>query len=97
MNQIEQRTAIRMNVDRALRFRMTDSFREFYGVCKNLSDSGIAFVSERSIQPGMVIAISVDYADAGLEHVMSALVEVTRCHRIDTGFYEICGQIKGVR
>lgn len=94
----EQRGAIRMNVDRMLSFRLADTLREFSGVCKNLSGSGIAFVTSQAVEPGSVLAIMVEPGDDVLVgQSMNALVEVVRCQSVAARLFEVSGQIKGVR
>lgn len=93
--QNDHRVSIRMNVEKTLSFRLTDSPLIFHGVCKNLSSSGMVIVSERAIEPGTIVAVTMESTlGNGVEQEMRALIEVIRCQSIANHF-ELGGQIKG--
>jgi len=92
----ESRQFIRMDVSCEMTYKFPDSDQLFIGKCLNLSGSGVLFTSEKSIDSGIALEVTIS-PDNALTPPMKAYVEVIRSKEIEPGLYEVATEIKGIK
>ncbi len=92
----ESRQFIRMDVSCAMTYKFPDSEQLLVGQCVNLSGSGILFTSEKAIDSGIALEVTIA-PDNLLTPPMKAYVEVIRSKAIEPGLYEVATEIKGIK
>lgn len=85
-----------MNVDYDITFKFTDSIELFRGRCTSISCSGLAFVTDRQIDQGKALEITVEPNNT-VTPTMNAFIEVLRNTRQADDSYVIAATIKSIK
>jgi len=85
INYDEKRDFQRMPVDCKVDFSIEGQKEVFHGDGKDLSATGVTFISENELQPGTIININV-HPFIKTVRPLSAKAEVIRCTKNDDGF-----------
>lgn len=92
----EKRHYIRMKMDCDVTFKFASSLEVFRGRCTSISCSGLSFVTDRGIDQGKALEITVvpNNSEAPSMH---AFIEVLRNTRKTDNSYEIAATIKSIK
>ena len=85
----EKRDFARMAINAKLTFNIQGDNQLYAGVCRDLSHSGILFVTEQSLSNGQTLKIIIDAKDIKFQP-MKATVEVVRYESSDNKFSVGC-------
>ncbi len=93
INYEEKRDFIRMNTEHALQFKEIGSDKVQHGVCRNLSATGIMFISEQEIPQGTKLAVTIT-PQYSVVSPFNVVIKVVRTHTNGTSSpYTIAGTI----
>ncbi len=92
----EKRKFIRMAVECDINYKLTDSDQVFNGRCTSLSGAGLSFVADQGFEPGISMEVNV-IPESSITPPMTALIEVIRNTKLDSGQYEIGAQITSIK
>ncbi|MBM3202639.1 PilZ domain-containing protein [Candidatus Woesearchaeota archaeon] len=92
----EKRDFIRMQSYCKMQFRMAGSENFMTAYCKNISGSGILFLSDLPLEPGKAAEVFID-PENRITPPLTAYIEIIRCESIHDREYEIAGSIKGIK
>lgn len=92
----EKRKFIRMAVECDLNYKLTDSEKIYQGRCTSLSGAGLSFIADQNFEPGISMEVNV-IPESSITPPMSAIIEVVRNTKLDTGQYEIAAQITSIK
>lgn len=89
----EKRDFIRMNTEHDLQFREVGTDKTQQGVCRNLSATGILFITEQAIPQGTELEINIT-PQYSVVSPFDAVVKVLRTRpNGSTSRYEVAGKI----
>ena len=77
-------------------YKFPDAGQSYIGVCLNISGSGILFTTERFIESGRALEVTIARHNA-LTSAMIAYVEVIRTNEVGPDEYEVVTEIKGIK
>ena len=89
----EKRLFCRMHVDAEISFTIPGDNSSFKGQCRNLSHSGIQFITGQALSEGQSLEIVIDTKSDKFQP-MKALVEIIRVEPSEDNQYETAGIIK---
>ena len=88
----EKRDFQRMSLDSSLEYQVLSEDRLYQGNIKNLSATGVLFVTDHSVPLGVNLRIKLS-PENNITPPMSAQVKVTRCDKHSDGGYYLAGEI----
>lgn len=88
----EKRDFQRMSLDSSLEYQILSEDKAYQGKIKNLSATGVLFVTDHSIPLGVNLRIKLS-PENDITPPMSAEVKVTRCDKHSDGGYYLAGEI----
>lgn len=88
----EKRDFFRMNLDCNMEYSVNGSGNKLCGHIKNLSGSGISFITDMAITAGTEVAVSIK-PENPITPPLDLTVEVIRCNDAGNKQYEIAGNI----
>ena len=77
-------------------FKRIASGTQTHALCLDISASSILFEASESVEVGRALEIRTFPADR-ITPPITALIEIIRCTKSDTGHYLIAGVIKGIK
>jgi hypothetical protein len=92
----EKRDFVRVPAECKLSYRLAGSDVYTDGACVNISGSGILLRGTSPLEPGKAAEVRL-IPDNRITPLLTAYIEVVRCHRIEDGQYDIGGAIKGIK
>lgn len=92
----EKRNYIRMEIDCDVTYKLADSEEIHHGRCSSISGAGVAFIADRSFDPGKAMEINVIPKNT-VTPSMTAFIEVIRSTDQGNGSYEIAATIKSIK
>lgn len=92
----EKRNYIRMHIDCDITFKLAGSVEVYSGRCTSISGSGVSFITDRAIDQGKALEITV-VPNNSITPSMIAFIEVVRITRQYDHTYEIAGTIKSIK
>ncbi len=95
-NYEEKRCFIRMFIDAKITIVDPSNHKTYDGETKNLSGSGIMFVTSELFQTGQELQVDLSSEQSKLPP-LSALFEVKRVKPLDGGQFEVAGSINQVK
>ncbi len=91
----EKRDYIRMFVDAQVEVFDPDSGQSFMGDSKNLSASGVAFVSDQQFDVGQKLSVKISSTQSKLPPLTADFI-VSRCDITDNNLFKTAGSIENV-
>ena len=91
----EKRNFQRMTLDCTLEYQFPNDDEVHCGTVKNLSATGIMFVSKQSIAEGTELLIKLTPENT-ITPPMSAEIVITRCDDHESGGYLLAGEISSI-
>lgn len=88
----EKRDFQRMTLNSSLEYQVLSENKQYQGNIKNLSATGVLFVTDHSVPLGVILRIKLS-PDNNITPPMSADVKVTRCDKHSDGGYYLAGEI----
>ena len=82
----------RLEVDAELTYIVTDDNTTYSGRCKNLSHSGIQFITENALSEGKSVEVTIDTGSSKFKP-MKARVEIIRVEPSEDNCYRAAGII----
>ncbi len=89
---IEKRDFLRMSIDSALEYRITDDKEVYQANIINLSGNGILFKTSHDITPGIQIGVTITPVN-DITPPLSADVRVIRCDNLAEDEYHVAAEI----
>lgn len=88
----EKRDYQRMSIDKPLTFTLDDHSELYAGFCKNLSHTGIMFITEQHLSEGHSIKVTMGSKTEQFKP-LRASVEIVRVEPNGNNRYEIAGRL----
>ncbi|UCD36218.1 MAG: PilZ domain-containing protein [Nitrospiraceae bacterium] len=92
----EKRHFCRMSVTAELTYLLPGENTLYKGLCNNLSHSGIQFITEKLLEAGQRLEVTIDTKSAKFKP-MAVIVEVVRVEPSESNTYRISGTITEYR
>ena len=89
----EKRLFSRMEINAEITFSITGETNSYTGQCRNLSHSGIMFITGEAIPEGQSLEVTIDTGNEKFQP-MNALVEIIRVEPDENNQYRTAGVIK---
>ncbi len=93
----EKRDYIRMNIDAQIKCRIRSTKEVFTGRCKNLSHTGLQFLTSKHLKEGTEIDIILKINDALGRPPLRARLAVKRINKIADQQYLVSGKLSDVK
>ena len=88
----EKRLFCRMSVTADVQFFISGENKTYTGKCRNLSHSGIQFETEKALEEGTSLEITIDTKSKKFEP-MDVVVEIIRVEERKNNTYKVAGKI----
>lgn len=92
----EKRNYGRMHLDCDITFKLANSTEVYRGHCTSISGSGVSFLTDRRIDQGKALEITV-LPNHSTTPSVTAFIEVLRTTRQTDNYYEIAAIIKSIK
>ncbi|HEY5604286.1 MAG TPA: PilZ domain-containing protein [Gammaproteobacteria bacterium] len=93
MDYSEKRGFIRIKTQSKIEYRVMGSQETYSGECINLSAGGVLFTSERRVEPGTLMKITIT-PQLHMVNPLDATIKVVRTQNNADGGFAIAGQIR---
>ncbi len=93
----EKRNYIRMNIETEVLYKIRGTKEEFKGHCKNLSHSGIQFITSKNLKVGSELDIILKVSGALPQPPLEAVLIVQRVNKDAADQYVVSGKLSDVK
>lgn len=93
----EKRDYLRMDIDTEVLFKIRGTKEEFKGRCKNLSHTGLQFVTTKHLKEGTELEITLKVNGGVAQTPLEAMVNVQRVNKNSGDQYTVSGIMKIVK
>jgi hypothetical protein len=93
----EKRNYIRMNVETEIHCKIRGTKEEFIGFCKNLSHTGIQFITSKNLKAGSELDIILKVSGVLAQPPLEAVLIVKRVNKEAADRYLVSGTLINVK